>query len=59
MTKYMISWTNENWYRMDVEAESKEDALDKFWRGKYNWDNAFLFGEEVQDSIDIWELDNG
>lgn len=59
MGKYMISWTNENWYRMDVEAESEQDALDKFWSGKYSWDNAFIFGEEVQDSVDIWELDNG
>ena len=40
MPKFTIEWTNEDWYRMEVEAESKEEALDNFWSGEYNWDNA-------------------
>jgi hypothetical protein len=57
MPKYVIEWTNEDWYRMEVEAESKEAALDNFWSGKYNWDNATTTGGEVQENVDVWEAE--
>lgn len=57
--KYVIEWTNEDWYRMEVEAESKEEALDNFWSGEYNWDNAIVTGGEVQEGVDVWEVSNG
>ena len=57
MSKYTISWTEELWYRMDVEADSKEDALDKFHAGDYDFDNAKNTDVHLQDSVDIWEVE--
>ena len=56
MAKYRISWTEELWYRMDVEASSVEDALDKFHAGDYDFDEATNTGVELQDSVDITEV---
>jgi len=55
MTKYLIEWTNEDWYRMEVEADSQEEALDNFWSGEYSWANAAIIGGEVQENVDVWE----
>ena len=59
MSKYTISWTEELWYRMDVEADSKDEALDKFHAGDYDFDNAKNTDVHLQDSVDIWEVSNG
>ena len=59
MPNYTISWTEELWYRMDVEAESEQDALDKFHAGDYDFDEAKNTDVHLQDSIDIWEASNG
>ena len=55
MAKYLIEWTNEDWYRMEVEAESEQEALDNFWSGEYSWANAAIIGGEVQENVDVWE----
>ena len=56
MPKYRISWTEEMWYRMDVEAESSEEARDKFHAGEYDFDLATNTHVELEDSVDIWEV---
>ena len=56
MAKYMIHWTEELWYRMEVEADSKQEALDKFHGGGYDFDNAVNTNVETQDSIEIFEV---
>ena len=56
MAKYMIHWTEELWYRMEVEADSKEEALGKFREGEYDFDNAVNTNVETQDSIQIFEV---
>ena len=59
MPKFTIEWTNEDWYRMEVEAESADVALDNFWSGEYSWANAAIIGGEVQENVDVWEVSNG
>lgn len=56
MSKYIISYTTEDWWEMEVDADSQEDAYDKFMSGEYNHSDATLTeGEYLQDSIDISE----
>jgi hypothetical protein len=59
MPKYEIQWTDELWYRMTVEANSEDEALDTFHSGEYDLGNADLFGSELQDSVTIEEISNG
>ena len=56
MASYEIKWTDEQWFRVIIEAESQNDALLKFSRGEY--ENEDLFGQEIQDSLDIRLLDD-
>jgi hypothetical protein len=56
MAKYRISWTEELWYRMDVEADSMDEARDKFHAGEYDFDLAKNTNVELQDSVDIMEV---
>jgi len=44
---------------MNVEAESEQDALDKFHAGEYDFDEAKNTDVHLQDSVDIWEVSNG
>ena len=57
MTKYIISYTTEDWWKMEVEADSQEDAYDKFMSGVYNHVADAILTESgfLQDSIDISE----
>ncbi len=56
MSSYEIKWTDELWYRVGIEAENQDDALDKFAIGEY--ENEEMFGTEIQDSLDIRLLDD-
>ena len=56
MSSYEIKWTDELWYRVTIEAENADDALDKFSVGDY--ENEEMFGTEVQDSVEIRLLDD-
>lgn len=57
MPKYLIEWTEEFWYAMEVEAESREDALDRFHQSDYDFGNAEHLGSELQDSITVEEVE--
>ena len=56
MAKFEIEWTEEVWYQKRVEADSKEDAMEKFWAGELDIDSSDSYGGEVQDSIEIMEV---
>jgi hypothetical protein len=57
MPKFRISYTTEDWWQLDVEAESIDEAIDTFHNGYYNHSNAVLTeGGYIQDSIDIQEI---
>ena len=57
MAKYRIEWTEEYWYSMEVEADSKEEALDRFHALDYDFGNAEMIGDEMQDSVTIEEVE--
>jgi uncharacterized protein YjgD (DUF1641 family) len=59
MPKFRIEWTEEFWYALEVEAESKEEVLDKFHNHEYDFDDAEDLGAELQDSITVEEISNG
>lgn len=56
MAKYLIAWTEEDWYNVEIEAESKDEALDKFWNREYDSEDINHIGSEFQDSLEIEEL---
>jgi hypothetical protein len=56
MPKFRIHWTEEFWYALDVEGESREEVLDKFHNQEYDFDNAESVGAELQDSITVEEI---
>lgn len=51
MAKYEVSWTREQWFRVTLEADSPQQAEDKFWAGEY--ENEQQYGSEIQNDIDI------
>lgn len=60
MSKYLISWTEEDWYKMEVEADSIDDAFDNFLAGDYDRQKAILTESGIlQEGVDIMEVSNG
>ena len=55
MGKFVIEYTVEHWYRVEVEADSNEQAEEKFWMGECDFDSAERYGEEVQQDLSIYE----
>ena len=56
MPKYVISYTTEDWWKLEVEADNMDQAMYKFHSGEYNHADALLTeGGYLQDSVDIWE----
>jgi hypothetical protein len=56
MPKYLISWTEESWYEVDIVADSKEEALDIFHLNEYDREGIINIGWEMQDSVEIEEM---
>lgn len=56
MPKYLISYSEEDWYNTTIEADSHKDALDKFWSGDWDFENRVHFGTQIQEDLDIEEL---
>ena len=57
MPKYELEWTEEAWYRMTVEANSKQEAID-LWSSGIQSSQIEPYGYEIQDGIDITELED-
>ncbi len=56
MPKYVIAWTEENWYNLIVDAPSQIAALDMFYGNEYDREEVMLIGSELQDSLEIEEV---
>ena len=56
MTKYLIAWTEENWYNLTIEADSKREALDKFYNHDFDYEDSVLVGSELQDSVEAEQV---
>ena len=56
MAKYRVKYVYENWYDVDIEAESEEQALDIFNSTDFQGEPV-LVGGEIQDSVQVEELE--
>jgi hypothetical protein len=56
MPKYVIAWTEENWYNLIVDAPTRREALDIFDNNEYDREEVMLIGSELQDSLEIEEV---
>ena len=56
MSNYLISFTEEEWYNITIEADSFEEAKDKFWAQDFDLEDIVHTGTEIQESIDIEEV---
>jgi hypothetical protein len=56
MSKYLIGFTEEEWYNITIEADSLEEAKDKFWSHDFDPEDIVHTGTEIQESIDIEEV---
>jgi hypothetical protein len=56
MPKYLVSWKEEDWYNVIIEADSAYEAQDKFWGREYDPEDIVHTGAEVSESIDIEEV---
>ena len=57
MASYLISFTEEEWYNISIEADSFEEAKEKFWSGDFDHEDIIHTGTEIQESIDIEEIE--
>ena len=54
MPKFRILYQTEDWWNLDVEADTYEDVLANFWNGEYNHSDAVLVeGGYIQDSVSV------
>jgi hypothetical protein len=58
MPKYLIKYVYERWYDLEIEASSKDEALDKFHSADFEEEKARLVGGELQDSVVVEEVVN-
>ena len=57
MATFKVEWTREVWYRSEVEADTLEEAREKFWAGDYDDDLDTITGSEIQDSVEYEEVE--
>ncbi len=58
MPKYRIKYVYERWYDLEIEADSIEDARNKFDTADFK-EEPRLVGGELQDSVLVEEVNNG
>ena len=56
MSSYLISFTEEDWYNITIEADSLQEAKDKFWAQDFDFEDIRHTGTEIQESIDIEQV---
>ena len=56
MGKYFVHWTMEQWFRVEIEADSAEQALEKFDAHEYEESFVKNVGAELQDSVTVEEV---
>lgn len=57
MPKYRFQYTTEDWWRLDIEAASLDEAMQKFHMDQYNPGSASLIESGyLQDSVEVEEI---
>jgi hypothetical protein len=54
--KFLISFTEEDWYNITIEADSLEEAKELFWSGEFDNEDIRHTGTEIQEDIDVEEV---
>jgi hypothetical protein len=57
MGKFTVHWTIEEWYRVDIEADSRDEALEIFYAQSYLDGDVKHVGSELQDSVTVEETE--
>lgn len=52
--EYEVRWTREQWFKVEIQADSPEEAQEKFWNGDYQ--NEQEYGAEIQEGLDVFEI---
>lgn len=55
MTLYKITYTTEQWCNAFVEANTPEEAEEKFWQGDAY--GQAVYGGEIQENIDVEKVE--
>lgn len=56
MAKYLISWEESTWMDLEIEAASREEALEKFANNDYNKEDVKeVGGEWLPDTLEVAE----
>ena len=56
MPKYLISWEEAIWYDLEIEADSAEEALDKFHSNDYDREDVKFIGQEaLPDTVEVMQ----
>lgn len=59
MPKYRFRYTTEDWWRLDIEAASLDEAMQKFYMDQYNPGSAMLIESGyLQESVEVEEIPN-
>lgn len=57
MPKYRFRYTTEDWWRLDIEAASLDEAMQKFYMDQYNPGSAMLIESGyLQESVEVEEI---
>lgn len=51
MSKFIIEYTEETWYRLVVEADTLEQAKNNFWQGDYDLTEAREIGSDISSDV--------
>lgn len=55
MAKFIVDYTEERWFSIEIEADTEEEASEKFWMGDCDFEKAENIGGEIQQSIQVTE----
>lgn len=58
MTKFEISWTEEVWKKVTIEAGNEDVAKAIFWSTDFDPEDITITGVEIQEGIDIEEVED-
>jgi uncharacterized secreted protein with C-terminal beta-propeller domain len=56
MSKYLISWSEENFYNITIDANSEFSALTKFHNHEFDYEDSILVSSQLQASVEVEQV---
>ena len=56
MPKYLISWSEENFYNINIDADSEFSALAKFHNHEFDYEDSVLVSSQLQSSVEVEQV---